>query len=525
MTIMQRSRREFLADVGKGMLIASVGPALASDMGLARIWAEEAPERLTFGELEPLVALMQETPAPKLQPMLVQRLKAGTELRQLVAAAALANARTFGGHDYVGFHTFMALSPAYQMALESPKDRQALPVLKVLYRNATRIQETGGRKNEVLKPVKPAAGGAGQPGGEGLRAIARGTESEEERLKKADALFASISHGGSAEDAYNELLTLVEDGAEVHRVVLAYRAYDMLGLVGKQRAETMLRQSVHYCVRTERPNQASYYAAMRALLPKLMDQYKLVEKGLGTRSADDAWVEKMSETIFKSRPEQAADAAAAALAEGVSSDAIGEAICMAANQLVLRDNGRPKQEAPNKPAGSVHGDGIGVHASDSANAWRNIARVSNARNRAACLILGAFQACRDRSDRGDLLHLEPYPRADARAKVTATDPVELLKQADGAIREKDQARACAIVARYGEMGGAARPMFNMLLRYGTSEDGALHAEKYYRTVSDEFAHAREPFRWRQVVALARVTASEYGLPAPGYEEACKLLGV
>src|SRR5262249_5231834 len=163
--------------------------------------------------------------------------------------------------------TFMAMSPAYQMALESPKDRQALPVLKVLYRNASRIQEAGGRKNEVLKPVKPSAGVAGQPGGEGLRAIARGTESEEERLKKADALFASVSQG-SADDAYNELLTLVEDGAEVHRVVLAYRAYDMLGLVGKQRAETMLRQSVHYCVRTERPNQASYYAAMRALLPK-----------------------------------------------------------------------------------------------------------------------------------------------------------------------------------------------------------------------------------------------------------------
>ena len=28
-------RREFLADVGRGMLVASVGPALALDMGLA----------------------------------------------------------------------------------------------------------------------------------------------------------------------------------------------------------------------------------------------------------------------------------------------------------------------------------------------------------------------------------------------------------------------------------------------------------------------------------------------------------
>ena len=51
--------------------------------------------------------------------------------------------------------------------------------------------------------------------------------------------------------------------------------------------------------------------------------------------------------------------------------AIGEAISLAANQLVLRDNGRAQAEGPNKPAGSIHGDSIGVHATDSANAWRN----------------------------------------------------------------------------------------------------------------------------------------------------------
>jgi hypothetical protein len=32
-------------------------------------------------------------------------------------------------------------------------------------------------------------------------------------------------------------------------------------------------------------------------------------------------------------------------------------------------------------------------------------------------------------------------------------------------------------------------------------------------------------RRRQLIALARVTASEYGQPAPGYGEACKLLKI
>ena len=63
------------------------------------------------------------------------------------------------------------------------------------------------------------------------------------------------------------------------------------------------------------------------------------------------------------------------------------------------------------------------------------------------------------------------------------------------------------------------------LKYAISEDGALHAEKYYRTATEEFRAARPAFRWRHLTALARVTASEYGMPAPGYEDACRLLKV
>ena len=114
----RNSRRGFLADVGKGMLIGSVGPALAVDLGLAPVFADDDDSRLSFGALEPLVALMQETPPDKLQPRLVKKLKSGTDLRTMVAAAALANARTFGGQDYVGFHTIMA-SPGRKPAPSS----------------------------------------------------------------------------------------------------------------------------------------------------------------------------------------------------------------------------------------------------------------------------------------------------------------------------------------------------------------------------------------------------------------------
>ena len=94
------------------MLVASVGASVAQNLGLTSALAEEATESLTFGKMEPLVgALVQETPVNQLLPHFVQLIQGGTELRTLVAAGALANARMFAGQDYTGYHALIALVP------------------------------------------------------------------------------------------------------------------------------------------------------------------------------------------------------------------------------------------------------------------------------------------------------------------------------------------------------------------------------------------------------------------------------
>ncbi len=516
-----RNRREFLSDVGRGMLVASVGSAVAGELGLATALAEETPKALSFGSLEPLVCLMQETPVKDLLPALVAQLKAGTDLRKLTAAAALANARTFGGEDYIGFHTMMALAPALHMSQELPTDLQPLAVFKVLYRNTARIQEQGGRKQEVLQPVKPALISGTRPGGETLREAVRS-----KKVDAAEQVFAAIAQH-SPEDAFNDLLYAVHDQTEVHRVVLPYRAWDLLGLIGKEQAHTLLRQSVRYCVKAEAWQGNATRDEPRTMLPALLEEHKLLGRPRGTKKAENGWVDEFSLTIIKSTPVQAAAAAAAALAEGISPDDIGEAMTLAANQLILRDLGRtPRDEVATKPVGSVHGDSIGVHASDSANAWRNMARVSNDRNCYASLILGCYQVALDRSARGgDFLNWQPLPVARHLNEVKSTEPAALLREAEEAIRGNLQAKASAIIARYGELGHPSGPAFQLMLRFAVSEDGALHAEKFYRTSAEGFAATRDTFRWRHLVALARVTASEFGRPAPGIAEARSLLNV
>lgn len=516
-----RNRREFLAEVGRGMLVATVGSAMASELGLVTGFAEESPGALDFGSIEPLVRFMQETPPDKLLPELGDKLRAGTELRRLVTAAALANARTFGGEDYVGFHTMMALAPALHMSAELPIELQPLPVFKVLYRNTRRIQEKGGRKEEVLHRVEPANQDAPQTGGERLLEAVRRKD-----VDAAERIFAAAAQN-SPEVALNELLYAVEDHTEVHRVVMPYRAWDLLDLIGKEQAHTLLRQSVRYCVQAEKSPGNSRQGEPRTVLPRMLEEHKLLERRPGTRMAEDSWVSQLNDTLFRASPEEAAGAAAAALAEGFSPGDVGEAISLAANQLVLRDRGRPPgEESLGKPPGSVHGDSIGVHASDSACAWRNLARVSNTRNTFACLILGAYQVAFDRVNRGgDFLRWDPLPLPYHIAQIKATDADGLLREADDAIRQNLQAHAAAIIHRYGTGGYPARPAFDLLLRYAVSEDGALHAEKYYRTVVEEFSATRPALRWHHLVALARVTASEYGRPAPGMAEARDVLKV
>src|ERR1700744_3579108 len=128
------NRRSFLSDVGRGMLAAGLGTALANDLGFSTAFAEQGAEAIPLGEYTSLVELMRSTPANKLQPMLAEKiLKGEADLKKLVAAGALANAVTFGGCDYVGFHTAMAMLPALEMSRILPRGRQPLSVLKVVY--------------------------------------------------------------------------------------------------------------------------------------------------------------------------------------------------------------------------------------------------------------------------------------------------------------------------------------------------------------------------------------------------------
>jgi hypothetical protein len=172
---------------------------------------------------------------------------------------------------------------------------------------------------------------------------------------------------------------------------------------------------------------------------------------------------------------------------------------------------------PGRPVGSVHGASVGVHASDAANAWRHVARVGGARNAFASLIAGAYHT----AGQSSLVGAQPIDHDGEPCKLGA--PAELLREIEARIRARDQKGACLAARRYGEAGHTPAKLFELLLGFAVSEDGALHAEKYFRTAQEEHSTARAIHRPLYLVALSRVMASHFGFPAPGCEEARKLL--
>ena len=512
---MKRHRREFLASIGSGMFVASIGSTLAIELGLTTARACEAESPLNFGELEPLVSLMQETPIASIQRVLVDRIRQGVSLQELVIAGALANARSFGGQDYNGYHTFMALAPALEMSKQLPAAERPLPILKVLYRNTNRIQECGGRKSEVLHELHGEELADPRPDGQALQAATRRADFE-----AAEGVFARIARG-PANEAFNHLQFAIQDEVDVHRTVLAWRAWKMTSIAGEAHAHTLLRQSVRYCVDSEQSmrSHSRSPSGIRELLPALLDNLGLLHRKPGNRTASDSELQELSQVLFTGSRDQAARAVATALADGMGVESVGEALSLAANHLLLFDPGRNEQQSSiEKPKGSVHGASVGVHACDSANAWRNIARVSDTRNQFASLIVGGYHTAGQSGPVGST----ELSYATTAESLRVPDE-KLLRHLDEAIRSQDQLTASALAYRYSKSNLDPALAFQTLLQFAVSEEGALHAEKFYRTVLEEFETTRPSFRWRHMVALARVSASEYGFPAAGLSEAKQLL--
>src|SRR5262249_53105177 len=302
--VSQWHRREFLQEVGGGMLAVLVGSGLAAELGLAAEDNREGKANTPAG-LARLSQIIQQTPTKDLLPVLHAELKNGVSLKELIAAGALANARAFGGQDYNGFHSFMALCPSYAMAMALPEKERPLPILKVLYRTSTHIHGARCAHEDHLARVDPVKLDEKVSPGEQMREAARAR-----KLAQAEQIFAALP--GTPEQTYDELQLLIQDDLNVHRVVLAWRAWEVLDFIGKDHARDMLRQTVRFCSDPRHSTRQPH--PIQTVLPRLLESHKLLSATPGSKKVDDAWIERVAKTVYSDKQEKAAETGAGAAA-------------------------------------------------------------------------------------------------------------------------------------------------------------------------------------------------------------------
>ena len=383
------------------------------------------------------------------------------------------------------------------MAAELPAASAALPVLKVLYRNTSRIHATGGAAKEVLHPIAENAIGRCRAC---RRAHSRGGSRQESRSRRTTAW--PPQHRALARRGVQRFAA---GGGRRRRSASHRPGLSRLGSVGPGWARARRDHVAAVVALLRRQLQAELRRSLCRHSRAAAQIARSVPAGRaragharGRRCLDRIDVRTRSSPRRPTRPRTPSPPRwPKASAPHPVADADR---AWRANQLVLRDAGRLARNAqPNKPVGSVHGDSIGVHACDSVNAWRNIAAVSNRRNAVASLILSAWQVASDRGFGGsEILAAQPQPEPQQIEKITVRDRLRLLARA-GRCHPSAGSGPClrrGACLRRARLPG--RPVQDLLLRYAISEDGALHAEKFYSTTNEEFARARPKFRWRAI---------------------------
>src|SRR5262249_60779045 len=98
--------------------------------------------------------------------------------------------------------------------------------------------------------------------------------------------------------AYDRIQEVIREDGNVHRVVLSWRAVDLLRFTGDQHAFTLLRQSVRYCIDDDgrRANDGRPAPAIGGVVRGLMEQHGFEKSAAGTKALDDAGREKRADT-------------------------------------------------------------------------------------------------------------------------------------------------------------------------------------------------------------------------------------
>jgi hypothetical protein len=473
--------------------------------------------------VEPLVQFVEDTPPDRIVAETNARLAAGTPVKDMLLASALAVVRSSDlppGHHGGPLHPLAGLHAVRHIAARLPGEYARVPV----------IQNVAVANKHIHSPAM----------GPYILADARPVSEKDDVDATLEAFRTAVSRGVyNACDHYFlyllERLTpmrildhLLQAGIPKNQLddhyflfpVFTWRGLEYLGW---EWAKYIGRAPVRYVTR---PTMATTMAGVDTLI----DRHELLRRELRAATGDDetAAVTRLADEIgrvddFAEIPAMLARA----LAGGLSLEGVGEALSAGGSTLFLR---------------SQTGNPMDVHINTGANTRRWLLRQPEVSLRTKLQALLVWNTGPEVTMAQRMLAPDVQPERDRVAALPPRTQDGLIEEIESFIgrlpvgerlpkanlatwRATGEVKHVAALAQqYAESGYAPEPLVTMLGKIACRDNFTeMHAFKHHQATYEEFHSTRPSLRWRHLVAAVQAAAISHGRIQDVWEHAAEVM--
>jgi hypothetical protein len=472
------------------------------------------PERL-----EPLVQFVEETAPDRIVAATHERLRAGTPVKDMLLASALAVIRSSDlppGHHGGPLHPLSGIHAVRHMAARLPGDFARLPVIQNVALSNKHIHSPA-MGPYILAEAKPLSENDDLDATlKSFRyAVGRGV------YHACDHYFLYLLDRLSPMQMLELLLEVAVPKNQIddHYFVFPVFTWRALEYFGWEYARYLGRAPVRYITRPTAP-------ATLDEVNRLLRRYELLERDLRATTADDETpaITALADDIGRCNDlEEIPEMLARALGAGLSMEGVGEALSVGGSTLFLR---------------SRTGNPMDVHINTGANLRRYLLRQPELSRRIKLQALLVWNTGPEVIMAQQMLAPDVQPEADRVAALPPRTQDALLDEMADVIgrlpvgerlpaanvstwRSTDEVKHVAALAQqYTDCGYEPEALVTLLGKIACRDSfSEMHALKHHQATYEEFHATRPSLRSRHLVAAVQGAAISHGRVQDVYEHA------
>jgi hypothetical protein len=473
--------------------------------------------------IEPLVQFVEETTPDRIVAATHDKLAAGTSVKEMLLASALAVVRSSDlppGHHGGPLHPLAGLHAVRHMAARLPGEYAMLPVIQNVA-VANKHIHSPAMGPFILAEAKPVSEKDSVEATLAAfrAAVGRGV------YNACDHYFLYLLERLSPMQVLEHLLQVAipKNQLDDHYFLFPVFTWRALEYLGWEYARFIGRAPVRYITRPSDPSSLEE-------VDRLIDKHGLLERELRVKTGDDetAAVTALANEIGRcSKFTEIPDMVAQALGDGLSLEGVGEGLSVGGSTLFLR---------------SQTGNPMDVHINTGANTRRYLLRQPELSLRTKLQALLVWHTGPEVRMAQRMLAPDIQPEPERVAALPSRTQDELLGEIAGLIsslpvgerlpaaglatwRSTDEVKqAAALAQQYANREYAPEALITLLGKIACRDNFTeMHALKHHQATYEEFHATRPSLRWRHLVAAVQAAAISHGRIQDIYEHAAEVM--